>query len=401
MRTKEQHLRQNLYVFSLLLTFLACTRPSPHSQSAFVEGDPGLTAQVDTVATRAFAEMPLAGFSIAIQRGGEIVLAKGYGYAHLEARIPASVDTIYRIGSIGKQFTAAAVLRLAQQGHLSLNNELAHFLPAIPSHWDGITVYHLLSHTSGISDSALGPLLDTTSGVGTTLNEAIGLCAAPPLTAPPGQRWSYSNCGYMIAGQVIERAARRPYADYIADEVFQPAGLQDTSYCSNHPRSVREAHGYELQQGNWTRAVRLGRPLSLVPARPINMEIVYSAGAICSTVLDLLRWTQALGGNTFLTSESYRAMTEPATLQNGTTVPYGLGFQLRNFGVHRAIAHGGIINGFVSMLTYFPEDDVTVALLVNTLLPEPERLLNPILRALFQEPEAEWWYLEPEDRNTS
>jgi D-alanyl-D-alanine carboxypeptidase len=379
---------------AVVLAISSCTGPSPEEiSSATIEGDAALASRLDGAAQDALGHLPVAGFSVAVARGGEVVLAKGYGYADLAERVPASGNTIYRLGSIGKEFTAAAVLRLAEEGELSLEDSITEHLPNYPAPESRITVRHLLSHTSGLSEGAIGPVLAESGGVGSTRDEIVALFASQPLVFEPGTRWSYSNSGFMLAGLVIESVSGTSYADHMTDAVLRPLGLSDTSYCPDEPpANDRWGHGYDLQEGNWSRAVRLGRPPSFLDAAPINMDVVYSAGALCSTVNDLVRWP-ALLRSSFLDPASFREMSTPTVLTDGTEVPYGLGLQLREFGTHRALAHGGVINGFIGMLAEFTQDDVTVALLVNTHLPSEEQagqLLTQILRAVFDEPESEW-----------
>ena len=196
----------------------------------------------------------------------------------------------------------------------------------------------------------------------------------------------------MIAGVVIERVAGTTYTDYVTNEVLRPLGLDDTSFCPDEqPPADRWAHGYDFQHGSWPRALRLGRAPTFVDPAPINMEMVGSAGGLCSTVTDLARWPGLL--RSFLEPASYREMSESTVLTNGTKVPYGLGLQVRQFGSHPALSHGGVVNGFISVVADFPEDDLTMAMLVNTRLLNLEsgfQLTNRVLGAAFDEPGSRW-----------
>jgi len=191
---------------------------------------------------------------------------------------------------------------------------------------------------------------------------------------------------------VIERVTGTTYADYLTDQVLRPLGLDHTSFCPDEqPPADRWAHGYDLQHGNWARALRLGRAPAFVNPAPINMDVVSSAGALCSTVTDLARWPGLL--RSFLDPASYREMSRPTVLADGTEVPYGLGLQVREFGSHPALSHGGVVTGFISMVADFPEDDRTVAMLVNSRLLNLElgvQLANRVLGAVFDEPRSEW-----------
>ena len=239
---------------------------------------------------------------------------------------------------------------------------------------------------------AVIPILEESGGVGYTRDQIIDLVASQPLDFEPGTGHSYSNVGYILAGAVIEEVTGTTYADYLKEEVLRPLGLDQTSFCPDEqPTADRWAHGYDPQYGNWPRALRLGRAPAFIDPAPINMEVVSSAGALCSTVTDLARWPGLL--RSFLDPTSYGEMSEPAVLADGTKVPYGLGLQIREFGSHPAVSHGGVVTGFISMVADFPEDDVTVAILVNSRLLNLElgvQLADLVLGAVFDEPASRW-----------
>jgi CubicO group peptidase (beta-lactamase class C family) len=238
---------------------------------------------------------------------------------------------------------------------------------------------------------AILPILEEAGGVGYTRDEVIDLVASQPLDFEPGTGHSYSNVGFIL-GVVIERVTGTTYEQYLTKEVLRPLGLDQTSFCPDEqPPADRWAHGYDLQYGNWPRALRLGRAPAFVDPAPVNMAVVSSAGALCSTVTDLARWPGLL--RSFLDPASFREMSEPTVLADGTKVPYGLGLQIREFGSHPALSHGGVVNGFISLVAYFPEDDLTVAMLVNSRLLNLEvglQLANRVLSAVFDEPGSQW-----------
>jgi CubicO group peptidase (beta-lactamase class C family) len=378
-------------VLALFLPGCIGPRPSETSTTA-IEVDTALGARMDAAAAGALREIHAAGFSVAVFRQGQLVLAKGYGFADLADRVPASANTIYRLASITKQFTAASILHLAEEGELSLDDRISDYLPDYPSAGQRITIRELLSHTSGLSDVAVLPILEEAGGVGYTRDRIVALVGSQPLDFEPGTEHSYSNVGYILAGKLIEEVTGTRYADYVAKEILEPVGLDETSFCPDEqPSADRWAHGYDLQYGNWPRALRLGRPPAFVDPAPINMEVVSSAGGLCSTVTDLARWPGLL--RSYLEPASYREMSRPTVLADGTEVPYGLGVQIRQFGPHPAVSHGGVITGFVSLVADFPEDDVTVAILVNTrllTLGSGFELAERVLGAVFDEPRSHW-----------
>lgn len=380
------------FVLILVLALSGCVEPGPSEKSTTaVETDIALGDRVDAAAAIALREIHAAGLSIAVVRHGQLVLAKGFGYADLSERVPVSADTVFRLASITKEFTAAALLHLQEEGELSLDDRIGDYLPNYPAAGQRITIRDLLSHTSGLSDVAVIPIFEE-GGVGYTRERIIDLVASQPLDFEPGTGHSYSNVGFIIAGMVIEEATGTTYGDYVTDEILEPLGLEQTRFCPDEqPADARWAHGYDPQHGNWSRALRLGRPPALVDPAPINMELVSSAGGLCSTVTDLARWPGML--RSFLRPAAYREMSRPTVLADGTTVPYGLGIQIREFGSHPAVSHGGVVAGFVSIVADFPEDDVTVAILVNTRLLNlglGVQLADRVLGAVFDEPGSRW-----------
>jgi D-alanyl-D-alanine carboxypeptidase len=385
-------------VLTLALTSIGPSlgRPRLHaggsgaSGGPFVRIDSDLAARVDDVGERLLSESNVAGFSVAVARRGTVVFADGYGFADLQEEVPASADTVYGIGSITKQFTAAAMLRLQEQGRLALDDDIKMYLPGYPTHGQPITIQQILSHTSGIPELTAQPSYRDSSDAAVRREAIMREVLSLPLDFAPGTQWRYSNSGYVLAGMIIERVTGLSYDTYLTKKLLVPLGLRHTSVCPDRS-SASYAHGYEQQTGSWTRAIRLGEPLPLVPAGPVDLSIASSAGAGCSTVLELLAWTDALRSGRVVSPASYRLMTTPAILADGRTVPYGLGLFLRHFGTHRAIVHEGIIeNGFVGMLGDFPDDGLTVAVLANTLIADPESFMAEILRGVFDQPDATW-----------
>jgi D-alanyl-D-alanine carboxypeptidase len=364
---------------------------SRRSDPASIRIDQHLAARMDGVAEQLLGESDVAGFSVAVARGGTVVFADGYGFADLRGGVPASARTVYGIGSITKQLTAAAMLKLQEDGKLALDDDIHTYLTDYPTNGQRITIRQLLSHTSGVPELTVQHSYSGTSGKGTTREAIMRKILSLPLDFPPGTEWRYSNSGYVLAGMIVERVTGLSYGAYLANEVLGPLGIQDVALCPDDRSSVVYARGYEQQTGSWTRAIRLGRPLSLITGSQVNMDIASSAGAGCSTVMGLVAWTEALTSGRVLSPTSFRLMTTPTTLADGSTFPYGLGLFLRKFGTHRAIVHGGIIeNGFVGMLADFPDENLTVAVLANTFLPDPEPLMVGILRVVFNESHATW-----------
>ena len=333
----------------VLATLAACSQ-APR------EADAALLASIDALATEALEAGPLAGVSVAVMRDGRTVVSKGYGLADIARRVPATADTVYPIGSLTKQFTAAAILQLVEAGRLTLDDDLGVLLPDFPTQGHHVTVRHLLNHTSGIVDHT--DLAGGRGEPGTTRQAVVDLIAAQRFDFAPGERFSYTNSGYLLLGLVIEKVTGGSYASYLEDHVFEPAGLRRTSYCPDE-QEAGQARGYEVADGE------------LVDAQPIEMAVPFAAGGLCSTVGDLLAWSEALRDGRVISDASYRMMTTATQLADGTTAPYGFGLMMLPLQGHAAVFHDGAINGFMSRLTFFSDDSVSVALLANTFTEGP------------------------------
>lgn len=312
--------------------------------------------RVDSLAAAAIAQGPLAGLSIAVARGDRIVMARGYGHADLEHRTPATPATVYQIGSITKQFTALAVMQLVEQGKVRLDADHATYLPDSPVKDRRLTVAQLLDHTSGLKNyTAMGPAyMQDTFRLALPADRMARLIAAQPPDFAPGTDWDYSNSGYFLAGLLVEKVSGMSYADYVRTHIAGRAGLSSTEYCDLAAIRPGRARGYQAAQRG-----------GLEHAPPIDMSVPYAAGALCSTALDLVKYQRALVGGRLVRPGSYQRMTEPAVLRDGWRTIYGLGLVNDVFAGQRMVGHGGQINGFWSVLFYYPAHDVTVVLLSN------------------------------------
>ena len=327
-----------------------------------------LQRAVDSLVTNALAEGPVAGMSVAVVRGSDTVVMKGYGYADVENEVPATAETVYRIGSITKQFTAAAVLRLIEQGKVSLDDSLGKHLPNAPAGWRGVTIRQLLNHTSGIpSYTSAGPRWVSKMRLDLPHDSLIGLVANDTMDFAPGSKWRYNNSGYYLLGMLLERISGRPYAQIVREELATPLGLRGTMYCDLRPIIKRRAQGYQVRDD------KLGN------ADPLSMTQPFAAGALCSKVGDLVAWQRALVAGRVVKPASYAAMTKPEGA--ATNSGYGFGLMSDTLAGRTRVQHGGGINGFNAELMYFPSDTLTIAVLANTNGPWAERVAKNIARA--------------------
>ncbi|MGH7720140.1 MAG: serine hydrolase domain-containing protein [Gemmatimonadaceae bacterium] len=341
-----------LRAFTLVgLATLAAARTS----SAQVPSPQALRAAIDSIAEAEIKTGTVAGISIAVMRGDEVIVAKGYGMADVENQVPATENTVYRIGSITKQFTAAAIMQLAEQGKLSLDDELTKYFRDYPTQGRRVTVRHLLNHTSGIrSYTALGPRWFATTPLEVPADSIVALFSREPFDFAPGERFLYNNSGYFLLGLIVEKASGQSYPAYLEEHFFKPLGLSATHYCNERPIIRHRAEGYSVVAGQ------------LANDAPMSMTHPYSAGALCASVLDLLAWQKALTGGKVVSAASYREMTTPRPLPGGAAMSYGYGLGVGDLQGHRKVGHGGGINGFVSQLALYPADSLAIAVLVNT-----------------------------------
>jgi len=328
-----------------------------------------LVATIDSLATAFVADGPVAGVSVAVVKGRDTILMKGYGYADLENEVRATARTVHRIGSITKQFTAAAVMRLVDEGKLSLDDTVGKLLPGTPQAWRGIALRRLLNHTSGIrSYTSIGPRWQRRWREDMSPDTLVGLVRDDTLDFAPGAQWRYNNTGYVLLGMIVERVSGKPYATYLEEQFYRPLGLTQTYYCSQRPIIRHRAQGYDRTGGQ------------LVNAEYLSMTQPFAAGALCSTVGDLVIWQHALVSGRVVRPASYALMSTPETLTDGKPLTYGYGLGVGRLETHRRVSHGGGINGFITDLSYYPDDTLHVVVLANTAPSNPGRLSEQIAR---------------------
>ena len=285
--------------------------------------------------------------AVLVAKGTEVVLNKGYGSANLEWDVPNSPTTKFRLGSITKQFTAASILLLQERGKLNVQDPVKKYMADAPAAWDKITIYNVLTHTSGIPSFTSFPEYAKWEPFATTAAEEVAWFRDKPLDFAPGEKWSYSNSGYVLLGYLIEKITGASYEKFVRENIFTPLGMKDSGYDSNSTVIVHRAAGYTAGKNG------------LENAGFVNMTIPFSAGALYSTTEDLLRWEQGLFGGKLLSAASLKTMTTP--FKNDYAC--GLGVQTKNG--RTAIEHGGGIEGFNTQLTYYPDDKLTVVVLGN------------------------------------
>lgn len=308
--------------------------------------------------------------AVAVVRGSDTIAFVARGMADLEMGIAATPMHRYRIGSVTKQFTAAAVLQLAEQGKLGLDDAIGTHLPQLPSAWHAVTVRQLLNHTSGLkSYTNLGPAWVRRWGEEMSPDSLVAMTAALPFEFAPGTGWNYNNTGYVLLGMLIEKHAGRSWGEDLRERFVVPLGLSSTGECLNAPVIPLRVRGYAREQNAWVNAPYLA------------MSQPYAAGAMCSTIGDLVTWNRALHGGKVLTPAMYAGMTTPTGSAATAPLRYGFGIATELFHGATMLTHGGGINGFITANAYIPEHALSVTVLTNSGSARPDPLLRNLARA--------------------
>ncbi|MFT4059858.1 MAG: serine hydrolase [Legionella sp.] len=285
--------------------------------------------------------------AILVAQQGKIILDKGYGYANLEWEIPNTPTTKFRIASLTKQFTAASILLLEEQGKLKITDAINKYMLDAPSTWNKVTLFHLLNHTSGIPNYTSFPDFAAFTTSPRTPTQQIDFFRNKPLNFQPGSNFEYNNSGYVLLGYLIEKISGQSYQNFVVNSIFKPLEMNDSGYDSHSEIILHRAAGYMVSSDGIRNADYL------------DMSIPYSAGSLYSTTQDLLRWEQGLFGGKVLSAASLKKMIEP--YKND----YGFGVRIYSLNGHKAISHAGGTSGFNTKLIYFPNDELTIVALAN------------------------------------
>jgi CubicO group peptidase (beta-lactamase class C family) len=326
-----------------------------HAQQA---SDDSISRRVDTFVASELRSQRIPGIAVGVMRGGHLIKATGYGLANIELDSPVTPETIFQTGSVGKQFTATAVMMLVESGKLSLDDSLTRFFPEGASTWHGITIRQVLTHTSGIPDYGAE---ESTMAKGVidfrrdyTEDELIQRFCQMPLDFPPGSRWRYSNTGYVILGALIRRVTGQFYGDFLHDHVFAPLGMTVTRIISEADIIPHRSSGYRLVKGE------IKNQQWVAPSLNTTAD-----GALYTSVLDMAKWDSALYTNRLLRPESFAQMWTPVRLNDGTTSPYGFGWRVTTANGHRLIEHGGAWQGFTMQISRYVDDRLSVVVFTN------------------------------------
>jgi D-alanyl-D-alanine carboxypeptidase len=353
-----------LVAFSLALAQATQAQPATRS--------PSTPDSVDAFVLAEMARIHIPGLSLAVVRAGKVEKVKGYGFADVERREPVTPETVFKIGSMSKQFIATGIMLLAQDGKLALDDPISKYFAGTPASWSSITVRHFLSHTSGVLKE--GPAYD--KGKVKADSVVVRSAYAQPLLFPTGSKYSYCNVCYFALADVITRVSGTPWDVFLTQRVFAPQGMTSTRTTTTAP-APRSAKGYEWREASSLRSARYAVFEQNSALRP--------SGAFRSTVLDMAKWDAALYRDDVLTRASRDAMWAPAKFTDGTTGWYGLGWFVGSLYGHRWAGHGGNVNGFSAAITRFFDDSLTVIVLTNKDGEDVDGIANQVASAYLLE----------------
>ena len=340
--------RSSLVLFILILTksLLGQTEPAV---DAFIKAE--------------MQKQKIPGVSLAVVKDGKPMIVKGYGLANVEHQVAVKPETIFQSGSVGKQFTATAVMMLVEDGKIGLDEKIGKYLGEVPESWANITVRHLLSHTGGMTDYPQ----DFDFRRDYTEDEILKRAKEVPVAFKPGEKWQYSNLGYVTLGIIISKVTGKFYGEFLSERIFKPLGMSTARILTEADIVPNRAAGYRLAKGelknqNWV-------------SPTVNTT---ADGSLYLTALDMMKWDEALTTGKLLKKTGYDEMWTPIKLSDGRTHPYGFGWALRSVNGKRLIEHGGAWQGFKAHIARYPESKLTVIVFANLIQANQGKLANGV-----------------------
>jgi CubicO group peptidase (beta-lactamase class C family) len=334
---------------------------------------PAHADRVDKYIKSQMTEHRIPGLALKIIRDGKVVKTAAYGLANIELDVPTRPETVFEIGSVTKQFTAAGILLLAQEGKLSVDDRISNYLKDLPEAWTNVTIRHLLTHTSGIKSYTGLDGFQIWRHL--TQDQFIKAIGKEPMEFQPGSSWKYCNTGFNLLGYIIENVSGKNYWDFMSQRISQPLGMHATTNRLLSLIIPNRAAGYEQTNHVWIN-------------RDSDLTEVFAAGAIASTVGDLAKWNASLEGERILNAASKEQMWTPAKLTNAKATKYGFGWYVDAVEGHRNVGHGGSTSGFSASIQRFPDDKLAVIILTNTDEQIATTLAKKIATFFFKQPGA-------------
>ncbi len=337
-------------VFRLAILILACFSANANARPQL---PPEIQQKIDKVATDALAKSGVPSASVVVVKDGQVAYLRAYGNARLDPAVPAGSGMRYSIGSISKQFTAAAILLLQQQGKLSLDDKVGKFIPGL-TRGNEVTIRQILSHTSGYQDYWPQDYVMPMMLEPVTPQKILDQWARKPLDFEPGTKWQYSNTNYVIAGLIVEKASGKPLLQFLREKIFTPLQMTDVSDIDRHKLGEADPAGYLRY--------------ALGPPRPAPKEgrgWLFGAAELAMPAEDLAKWDISIINQNLLKPASYRDLETEVLLKNGLGTQYGLGVNVSSEFGHRSLSHSGEVSGFTAENVVFPDERVAVVVLTN------------------------------------
>ncbi len=306
--------------------------------------------KIDRFVSAEMSRQKIPGMALAVVKNGQVVLAKGYGFANIEHQVPVTTHSIFQSGSIGKQFTAAAIVLLEEHGKLRLDDKVARYLPRTKASWGSTTLRHLLTHTSGILEYE-DEVDDRRDYSEHQLTELVGLLSR---RSPPGHKFEYSNSGYLLLGVIIRTITGKFHADYIRENIFDPLGMNTARILTDADIVPNRVAGYRMSNG-----------------RIINQEWVSPTfnqtadGCFYLSLNDFIAWERAVRARTLLKPESWSQVFTPVVLNSGEKHPYGFAWEITEKDGQTVHGHDGSFRGFEAILSRYIEEELTLIALAN------------------------------------
>jgi CubicO group peptidase (beta-lactamase class C family) len=321
---------------------------------------PARTDRVDDYIKGEMQKRHIPGLQLAVIKAGKTTKVAGYGLANVELNVPVKPETIFKIGSVSKQFIASGIMLLVDEGKVGLDDKISRYLEGTPETWKEITVRNLLTHTSAIVREAPGFNSYKIQSDADVIKNAYPL----PLRFTPGEKWEYCNVGYFSLAEIIRVVSGKPWSQYLAQRIFVPVGMSSTRTTTASEIVNGRAGSYDWKDG------RLWNADELIALRP--------SGAFLSNVLDLAKWDAALYTDHILKKSIREQMWTPVTLNSGKAHPYGFGWELGTINGHRLVHHGGSLSGFRSEFARYVDDQLSIVVLANCGDSRPEEIARGV-----------------------
>ena len=356
--------KQSAYLAPIAVLFIIAIAPPvaapvvAQTQTS-TSGTEEISGKVDAYVAAEMRAEKIPGLALAIVRDGKTIKSLGYGLANLELDVPVKPETIFQTGSVGKQFTATAVMMLVEDGKIRLDDPIGRYFSGAPATWKNITVRNLLTHTSGIHDYETESLKKKGAAFinlrnDYTEDELFKKFSGLPLDFPPGSKWSYSNSGYVLLGILIHKVTGQFYGDVLQERIFRPLGMSYTRIISEADIIPNRAAGYRLVNGGIKNQEWVSPMLNTT-----------ADGALYTNIVDMARWDAALYTEALLKKGSLDQMWTAVCLNDGKTADYGFGWDVTSVNGHRLIEHGGAWQGFTAQISRYVDDKFTVIVLTN------------------------------------